>query len=44
MVALRSPTELRERAGLDDVDSLLKQGVTLEYAPPQNHYDPQIIS
>ena len=32
VVALRSPTELRERAGLDDVDSLLRRGVTLEYA------------
>ena len=32
VIALRSPTELNECAGLDDVDSLLKQGVTLEYA------------
>ncbi len=32
VVALRSPTDLNECAGLDDVDSLLKQGVTLEYA------------
>ena len=32
VVALRSPTELRECAGLDDVDAMLRQGVTLEYA------------
>ena len=32
VVALRSPTELRECAGLDDVDTMLRQGVTLEYA------------
>ena len=31
-IALRSPVELRDCAGLDDVDSLLEQGVTLEYA------------
>ena len=31
-VALRSPTDLRECAGLDEVDRVLKQGVTLEYA------------
>ena len=31
-VALRSPVELRECAGLDDVDGMLEQGVTLEYA------------
>ena len=31
-VALRSPTDLRECAGLDDVDTMLRQGVTLEYA------------
>ena len=32
VVALRSPTDLRECAGLDDVDTMLRQGVTLEYA------------
>ena len=32
VIALRSPTGLNECAGLDDVDSLLEQGVTLEYA------------
>ena len=32
VVALRSPADLNACAGLDDVDSLLKQGVTLEYA------------
>ena len=32
VVALRSPTDLHDCAGLDDVDSLLKQGITLEYA------------
>ena len=32
VVALRSPTDLRECAGLDDVDAMLRQGVTLEYA------------
>ena len=31
-IALRSPTELRDCAGLDDVDKTLTQGVTLEYA------------
>ena len=31
-VALRSPVELRECAGLDDVDAMLERGVTLEYA------------
>ena len=31
-VALRSPAKLRECAGLDDVDEMLEQGVTLEYA------------
>ena len=31
-VALKSPTNLHDCAGLDDVDSLLRQGVTLEYA------------
>ena len=31
-VALRSPTELHDCAGLDDVDRMLEQGVTLEYA------------
>ena len=31
-VALRSPVELRDYAGLDDVDKVLKQGVTIEYA------------
>ena len=31
-VALRSPVELRECAGLDDVDGVLGRGVTLEYA------------
>ena len=31
-VALRSPTELHDCAGLDDVDAMLTQGVTLEYA------------
>ena len=32
VVALRSPADLHDCAGLDDVDSLLKQGVTLDYA------------
>ncbi len=32
VVALRSPVDLHDCAGLDDVDALLKQGVTLEYA------------
>ena len=32
VVALRSPTDLRECAGLDDVDAMLRLGVTLEYA------------
>ena len=31
-VALRSPAELHDCAGLDDVDGMLGQGVTLEYA------------
>ena len=31
-VALRSPTVLHDCAGLDDVDRMLEQGVTLEYA------------
>ena len=31
-VALRSPVELRECPGLDDVDAMLERGVTLEYA------------
>ncbi len=31
-IALRSPTALRDCAGLDDVDDMLRQGVTLEYA------------
>ena len=31
-IALRSPVELRDCAGLDDIDKALKQGVTLEYA------------
>ena len=31
-VALRSPTALHGCAGLDDVDRMLEQGVTLEYA------------
>ena len=31
-VALRSPTALHDCAGLDDVDRMLEQGVTLEYA------------
>ena len=31
-VALRSPPELHDCAGLDDVDRMLEQGVTLEYA------------
>ena len=31
-IALRSPTELHDCAGLDDVDGMLEQGVTLEYA------------
>ena len=31
-LALRSPVDLHDCAGLDDVDSLLKRGVTLEYA------------
>ena len=31
-IALRSPTALRDCAGLDDVDDMLTQGVTLEYA------------
>ncbi len=32
VVALRSPTELNECTGLDDVDAMLTQGVTLDYA------------
>jgi len=32
VVALRSPTDLHDCAGLDDVDALLKEGITLEYA------------
>ena len=31
-IALRSPTDLRDCAGSDDVDSMLTEGVTLEYA------------
>ena len=31
-VALRSPPDLHDCAGLDDVDGMLEQGVTLEYA------------
>ena len=31
-IALRSPTDLHDCAGLDDVDSMLTEGVTLEYA------------
>ena len=31
-VALRSPTKLHDCPGLDEVDRVLKQGVTLEYA------------
>ncbi len=31
-VALRSPSELNQRAGLDEVDEMLRQGITLEYA------------
>ena len=31
-IALRSPTELHDCAGLDDVDKMLTRGVTLEYA------------
>ena len=31
-VALRSPTDLRDRAGLDEVDDMLRRGVALEYA------------
>ena len=31
-MALRSSVELRDCAGLDDVDEMLEQGVTLEYA------------
>ncbi len=31
-VALRSPTELRDCVGLDEVDATLRRGVTLEYA------------
>ena len=31
-VALRSPVELHECAGLDDVDGMLTQGIALEYA------------
>ena len=32
VIALKSPTELRDCVGLDDVDALLHSGVTLEYA------------
>ena len=32
VIALRSPTELRDCAGLDEVDSLLTGGIALEYA------------
>ena len=32
VIALRSPVELRDCAGLDEVDKTLKEGVTLEYA------------
>ena len=32
VVALRSPVDLNDCAGLDDVDAILEQGVTLEYA------------
>ena len=32
VVALRSPLDLRDCAGLDDVDAMLTRGVTLEYA------------
>ena len=32
VVALRSPTALHDCVGLDDVDGMLEQGVTLEYA------------
>ena len=31
-IALRSPTDLHDCAGLDDVDAMLTQGVMLEYA------------
>ncbi len=31
-IALRSPTALNDCAGLDDVDAMLTEGVTLEYA------------
>ena len=31
-IALRSPTALKDCAGLDDVDAMLTEGVTLEYA------------
>ena len=31
-IALRSPTDLHDCGGLDDVDTMLTQGVTLEYA------------
>ena len=32
VVALRSPTDLHDCAGLDDVDTMLTKGITLEYA------------
>ena len=31
-IALRSPTDLHDCAGLDDVDAMLTSGITLEYA------------
>ena len=31
-IALRSPTDLHDCAGLDDVDAMLMSGITLEYA------------
>ena len=40
VIALKSPTELRDCIGLDDVDALLHSGVTLEYALYTGH-DPQ---
>ncbi len=32
VVALRSPTQLHDLSGLDDVDNMLSNGITLEYA------------
>ena len=40
VIALKSPTELRDCVGLDDVDAMLHSGVTLEYALYAGH-DPQ---